>query len=285
VRAVPDLTGELVPIYAKPVRQLMRDEMVPALAPDPEKVLTKTQAISWFQAHYPKIKEATITAHLIRLSTNAPTRLHYSARPGDDDVLFQIDGSHFRRYDPKNDPTPITRASGTPSRNRDGDGDDGDDEAIDARPAQPVAGSEFAYEHDLRDYLARNLHLIAPGLRLYEDDEGVRGTEFPVGGRFIDILAVDASNSYVVIELKVSRGYDRVVGQLLRYVAWIQKHHADPGQAVRGVIVSRTITDDLRLACSALPMVELFEYELSVTLQRVDDQPRSAAPAGRTLGE
>jgi hypothetical protein len=33
------------------------------------------------------------------------------------------------------------------------------------------AGSEFAYECDLQNYLAKNLHRIEPGLRLYEDEE------------------------------------------------------------------------------------------------------------------
>jgi len=75
---------------------------------------------------------------------------------------------------------------------------------------------------DLRNYLVRNLGLIEPGLRLY-DEEGITGVEFPVGGRFIDILALDRHDRYVVIELKVSRGYDRVVGQLLRYMGWSNK--------------------------------------------------------------
>jgi RecB family endonuclease NucS len=61
---------------------------------------------------------------------------------------------------------------------------------------------------------------IEPGLRLYEE-ESVKGIEFPVGGRFIDLLGVDEAGALVVIELKVSRGYDRVVGQLLRYGGWI----------------------------------------------------------------
>jgi RecB family endonuclease NucS len=81
------------------------------------------------------------------------------------------------------------------------------------------ASGEFAYERDLQNYLAKNLHRVEPGLRLYEEDE-ISGIEFPVGGRFIDILAVDNQGNYVIIELKVSkvsRGYDRVIGQLLRY--------------------------------------------------------------------
>jgi endonuclease len=74
----------------------------------------------------------------------------------------------------------------------------------------------------------------------------------------------------VVIELKVSRGYDRGVGKLRRYMGWIAKNHADPGQAVRGIIVAREISQDLVLACSSLSDVELFEYEMSVTVRRVE---------------
>ena len=65
--------------------------------------------------------------------------------------------------------------------------------------------------------------VIEPGLQLYEE-EGITGVEFPAGGgRSIDILAVDDKKRLVVIELKVARGYDRAVGQLLRYMAWIEK--------------------------------------------------------------
>ena len=86
---------------------------------------------------------------------------------------------------------------------------------------------------------------------------------------FVDILAVDKSGNYVVVELKVSRGYDRVVGQLLRYMAWIEKNQADPGQSVRGVIIAKDISEDLLLACSRISSVRLFEYSLSVSLKPV----------------
>ena len=106
-------------------------------------------------------------------------------------------------------------------------------------------------------------------MRLYEE-EGITGVEFPAGGRFIDILALDTKGTYVVIELKVSRGYDRVVGQLRRYMGWVAKNHADSGQAVRGIIVAREISEDLILARSGLSDVELFEYEMSVTVRRIE---------------
>ena len=93
--------------------------------------------------------------------------------------------------------------------------------------------------------------------------------EFPAGNRRIDILAVDDTKRLVVIELKVSRGYDRTVGQLLGYMARIKKELAEPNQDIRGIIAAREISDDLRLACSDLPSVSLYEYELSVTLRKV----------------
>jgi len=252
-------------IYDKPVWRLMW-EMVEDMGLEKGEVISKGQVLAWFAERYPKIKKSTIMAHLIRMSTNAPSRVHYHGKPGDDDLFFQIDGSHFRLYDPETDPPPIHKDSAR---------GDGSEWALDAAEAEEQGPAEFAYESDLRDFLCRNLHLLEPGLRVYED-EGIRGVEFPAGGRFIDVLAVDREGGFVVIELKVSRGYDRVVGQLLRYMGWVAENMAEPGQRVRGFIVAREISRDLRLACRDLTNVELFEYELSVSVRRVSGQVSSA---------
>lgn len=244
-----------MPIYDKPVRILIRD-MISELAPAAGTRFSRTDAIAWFADKYPLIKDGTITAHLIRFSTNVPTRLHYNARP-DEDMLFQLDRSHFRLYDPVNDPAPIRSFSDSTASLID-----------ESEPPAAEGSSEFAYEKDLQNFLAKNLHVIEPGLRLYQEED-ISGVEFPVGGRFIDILAVDRENKLVVIELKVSRGYDRVVGQLLRYMAWLAKHQAEPGQGVRGIIAAREISEDLKLACSTVPNVSLYEYELSVKMKAI----------------
>jgi hypothetical protein len=233
-------------------------DMADSFALQPGQSFARQQAINWFAQHYPKIRPGTVHCHLIRLSTNAPTRLHYNAKPCEDDVFFQLDGGHFRLYDPAHDPAPIydtmAKRDGPPHMEED---------------VEPAGSAEFAYEADLRNYLAKNLSIIEPGLKLYQD-EGITGVEFDVGGRRIDILAIDAKDALVVIELKVSRGYDRVVGQLMRYMAWIRKNQAEPGQQVRGVIIAREINEDLLLACSLLPGVQLFEYELSLKLKSVN---------------
>lgn len=239
-------------LYDKPVRQLMRD-MIPALGIVQGQVFSKDEVRSWFKTNYPRIKDGTISAHLLRFSVNAPSRVHYSAKP-EDDVFFQVDGSHFRLYAPESDPQPIYKKNVETTQ---GSGEE-----------EPPIPNEFAYEKDLQNFLSKNMYAIEPDLTLYEE-EGIRGIEFPVGGRFIDILAIDRNKNLVVIELKVSKGYDRVIGQLLRYMAWIKRNHADENQKVRGVIIARDISEDLLLACSELPDIQLFEYQLSVNLNRV----------------
>lgn len=250
-------------IYSKPTWALMKD-MASELVTQPGQSFTKQQALSWFDRNYPKIKAGTISAHLIRLSTNSRTRIHYNAKPGQDDVLYQLDGSHFRLYDPLKDPSPIYAATANNGRAEDVLPDETSEDEL----ASGKGSDQFAYEADLRNYLVKNLHLIEPGLRLYED-EGITGIEFPAGGRFIDILALDATGGLAVIELKVSRGYDRVVGQLMRYMAWISSNQADDGQRVRGFIIAREISEDLVLACSLVPDITLVEYQLSLSLSKV----------------
>lgn len=249
-------------MYDKPVRLLMKD-MVKELGLKSGEVLQRDKVFQWFQERYPKIKEGTINAHLEKMSTNVSARIHRNVNSkGDDDLFFRIDPSRYRLYDQSNDPAPIYKEQFTLSP------DETAESSFAENTKAEKGASEFAYERDLQSFLSKNLQLLESGLRLYEDD-GISGVEFPVGGRFIDILAVDRNNNLVVIELKVSRGYDKVVGQLLRYMAWVEKHQADPGQSVRGIIIAKLISDDLVLATSRVKDIDLFEYELSVSLKKV----------------
>jgi len=247
-----------MPIYDVPVRLLMV-EMFAALCPEPDSLFTRSEAVDWFRTNYPRIKPGTVTVHLAKFSTNAPSRINYNQKP-DDDMLFQLDRTNYRRYRPGIDPTPIrVQEDATKSSNP---------LAVEEPDAEEDSvPSEFAYEADLKRFLIKNPALVEPGLSIYED-EGTTGVEFPAGGRFIDILAVSRGGDLVVIELKVSKGYDRVVGQLLRYVAWIRANLAEDGQRVRGIIIAREISEDLVLATSVVPDVELIEYTLSVSLRR-----------------
>lgn len=244
-------------IYDKSVKELFK-ELVSDLGLTKDKIITRNDVYSWFREKYPRIKKGTLNAHLILHSTNAPSRIHYNTKStGEDDLFFQIDGSHFRIYAKETDPAPIYKKDDITEI--DSEEDDLDEE---------VEVSEFAYERDLRNFLSKNLSIIEPGLCLYED-EAVTGVEFPTGRKFIDILAIDKNNNFVVVELKVSKGYERVIGQLLYYLAWIEKNLAEPNQKVRGIIIANNISDDLLLSSSKVPDVELLEYEMSVKFKKL----------------
>jgi len=104
---------------------------------------TRQEVISWFNTNYPKIKHGTISAHLILLSTNAPSRIHHNARPNRGiDLFFQIDGSHFRLFDKTKDPQPIYKED-ISNLNGSKQPEEDDEEQIELK--------EFAYEKDLRN--------------------------------------------------------------------------------------------------------------------------------------
>jgi len=142
--------------------------------------------------------------------------------------------------------------------------DDSGDEIEDANPD----ADRFVYENDLQNYLAKNLGLLEQGMTLWPVTGSEKAVEFQLeGGRRIDILARDRDGVPVVIELKVSRGHERVIGQALYYRACIREKFGVP--IVRTVIVAREIDAELRIATKELSDVQLFQYQLSMTLTKI----------------
>ena len=251
-----------MPIYERPTKPFMKDWADEHVKPG--QTFSKTAPIAWFAEHYPKIKRNTVNMHVEGMAVNNAIRKHHpSIKPETGyDLFFKLGPDRFRLWDAATDPAPLYKPDfESATTDQVTLLDEEDDHEADA----VVAAREFAFERDLRNYLVKNLGLIEPGLCLYEE-EGLTGVEFPVGGRFIDILAVDKSGAYVVIELKVSRGYDRTIGQLLRYMGWIEKNLESTIPA-RGIIVAKQITDDLKLAASRISDVALIEYEMSFQLR------------------
>lgn len=142
------------------------------------------------------------------------------------------------------------------------------DRSEDEEEEERIEETSFAYEEDLRDYLSNNLSVIEPELRLFKDENGVEGIDYPIDtdNRRVDILAIDKNNVPLIIELKVSRGYEKVIGQCLYYKNRVRQ--VLNATKVRLVIIAREITPQLKIAAQGLPDVELFEYKLSVKLQR-----------------
>ena len=257
--------------YEKPTRALLKD-MLADWGLKSGETFSAQRAVDWFAQLYPKLKAGSIHAHLVQASTNDRSRLHHPATNTTDDLLYKVGSREYRRFDTAADPTPLHQSGKVQIANVDGkviSVTEEDDDAGVAIDAALAGSSQFALEKDLQRYLADNLHLIEPGLIIFQDEE-VTGFEYPAGGgRRIDILAKDRLGGFVALKLKVEKGYDRLVGQLLRYVNWVRKELAEPGQRVLGIIVCRSMSEDLILACSGIKDVELFEYRLQVTVSKV----------------
>ncbi|MEJ5991960.1 endonuclease NucS domain-containing protein [Ramlibacter sp. PS3R-8] len=146
------------------------------------------------------------------------------------------------------------------------------DEAAEEDSAESSEESAFQFEAQLRDFIAQNLATISLGgqkLKLYVDEEGRDGVEYPTAVGPIDILAVDITGAFHVFELKRARSPDKAIGQLARYMGWLWMQH--PTTVVNGVIVAREITQNLRYSIAVFPNVSLFEYEVQFKLHRAED--------------
>jgi len=129
----------------------------------------------------------------------------------------------------------------------------------------------FELEYQLRDFIAHNIESLkvdGKSLRLYVDDQGQDGIEYPTGVGPIDILAIDSDGAFVVFELKRGRVADRAIGQISRYMGWLITNKEE-GTKVKGVIVAKDISRNLRHAVVAVPNVSLFEYHISFTLNEI----------------
>jgi RecB family endonuclease NucS len=63
-----------------------------------------------------------------------------------------------------------------------------------------------------------------------------------------------------VIELKKDLSSDKVVGQTLRYIAWIKENEAGPDESVRGLIITKDQDEKLKYALKATQNMELMTY-------------------------
>ena len=102
-------------------------------------------------------------------------------------------------------------------------------------------------------------------------DEGVMvAQQYASDTGTIDILAISKDKKeYLVIELKKGRTSDVVVGQILRYMGFVNNDLAVNGETVRGVVIA--LEDDLRLrnALSMVPTIDFFRYQIDFKLNPV----------------
>ncbi len=154
-------------------------------------------------------------------------------------------------------------------------------------PGQEETGEEkdgaqrFGLERHLHEFLRDNWDKTQLGKEwaLYsEQGDPEAGYEYPCPVGRIDLLARSRNAKkprWLVIELKRSQSSDDTVGQVLRYMGYVQEHLAK-GELVGGLVIAHEADDKLRYALKATANVKLMLYEVEFRLRQdeKDQKPR-----------
>jgi restriction system protein len=125
----------------------------------------------------------------------------------------------------------------------------------------------FVLERHLEDFLVSNWAHTDLGkmFDIFEEDGQIVGRQFPTDTGEIDILAQSKDGKeLVVIELKRGRVSDVVVGQILRYMGFIQE--LDESKKVRGIIIGTEDDARFKRALSMVSNIEFYKYEVAFSL-------------------
>jgi len=120
----------------------------------------------------------------------------------------------------------------------------------------------FGLERDLQLALRLNIQQLEEGLVIIDN-----GKEYVTEAGRIDILARDAENAIVVIELKAGTAAPAAFTQLLAYMGAISKQK---GGKVRGILVAGNFHPRVVFAARAVPNVELRRYRCKFMFESVE---------------
>ena len=126
----------------------------------------------------------------------------------------------------------------------------------------------FYMEQQLEDFIIENWNETEFGkdYELIYEEGDLKSQQYMTDIGRIDILAIDKKKgNYVVIELKRNQTSDDTVGQILRYMGWIQEKKGD--ENVKGIIVAGKFDEKLYYAQKRAKDIEIFTYEVNFSLK------------------
>ena len=141
--------------------------------------------------------------------------------------------------------------------------------ALMARDETVEDASVFALEMHLEEFLIQNWKHTELGKKydIIEEEGDLVGQQYRTDTGPIDILAVAKDKSeLLVVELKKGRASDSVVGQIQRYMGYVQEVLAENNQKVRGVIIAHEKDDSIMWALKVTNNIEFYRYEVSFKL-------------------
>lgn len=129
----------------------------------------------------------------------------------------------------------------------------------------------FGLESQLEDFIVENWNKLplSKDYEIIKEDGETVGQQYitPVGR--IDILAKSKNGKqWLVIELKKGKSSDQVIGQTLRYIAWIKENEANANESVKGLIITKDQDEKLRYSLKAAPDIESMTYSVNFQLNK-----------------
>ena len=134
--------------------------------------------------------------------------------------------------------------------------------------------SVFALEKHLEDFLVANWQHTELGQQydIFTEEGEVVGQQYPSDTGPIDILALSKDKkTLLVVELKRGRASDVVVGQIQRYMGYVQDELCEHDQDVRGLIIAFEVDIRLKRALSVANNIDFYRYQVSFKL--IKDKP------------
>jgi len=130
----------------------------------------------------------------------------------------------------------------------------------------------FYMESQLEDFIIENWDKTELGEKyeLIEEDGELVSQQYGTKIGNIDILAKEkSSGKYVIIELKKNQTSDDTIGQLTRYMGWIEEHKSN-GQPTKGIIITGMYDERLYYAAKKISDVQIYIYKVDFKLGRFE---------------
>lgn len=128
--------------------------------------------------------------------------------------------------------------------------------------------TSFHLENELENFLITNWDNteLSKDYELIEENDELVSQQYRTDIGIIDILVRDKkTKQLVVIELKRNQTSDSTVGQILRYINWLEAHKTK-GQTVKGIIIARNFDEKLHYALKKIKDVQTLIYKVNFIL-------------------
>lgn len=128
-------------------------------------------------------------------------------------------------------------------------------------------------ESQIEEHILANFATLFSGWTIYTEDDAkgntrLAGAYYHTDAGQIDILCLNQTGNFVVIELKRNKAPDKVIAQVDRYIAWVEKNLAKPNQQVRGLVIANTLDKRLAYSLSRRPKIDFWAYNWVIVFDK-----------------